>query len=58
MSLPVWAFFAFVGIVISAFMTIRTGKEERRIENESIELEGKIYMERIEEARLKRKRAQ
>lgn len=56
MIIPIWVYFAFAGIMISAYMVIRTGREERRIENESIELEGKVYMDRLEKARGERKR--
>ncbi|MFE8696272.1 sporulation YhaL family protein [Cytobacillus sp. FJAT-53684] len=48
MTIPIWVYFAIVGILISAYMAIKTGKEERKIESESIELEGKVYMERLE----------
>ena len=51
MIIPIWVYFALAGIMISAYMVIRTGKEERRVENESIELEGKVYMERLEKER-------
>lgn len=37
-----------VGIVISALMAIKTGREERQLELETIEKEGEIYMERLE----------
>lgn len=36
-----------VGIVISALMAIKTGREERLLEQETIEKEGEIYMERL-----------
>ena len=55
MFIPIWVYFAFAGIMISAYMVIRTGKEDSRIENESIELEGKVYMDRLEKERGERR---
>lgn len=46
--MPIWAYFVVVGILISAYMAFMTGKEERKLEDESIELEGRVYMERIQ----------
>lgn len=43
------------GIMISAYMVIKTGKEERRVEEEIIEREGQVYMERLEKERSKKK---
>ncbi|WP_254119277.1 sporulation YhaL family protein [Bacillus sp. FJAT-29790] len=51
MIIPIWVYFAAIGILLSAYMAIRTGREEREEENESIELEGRIYMERLEKER-------
>lgn len=48
MNIPIWVFAVFFGIIISAYMAIRTGKEERQLEMESIEREGEIYMKRLE----------
>ena len=42
------------GIFASAFMTIKSMKEERQIDESFIEDEGKVYIERIEEERKKR----
>ncbi len=55
MIIPIWVYVWFVGIIISAYMVIRTGREERRNESESIELEGRVYMERIEKERVERR---
>ena len=43
-----------VGIVVSAFMVIKTGREESQIENEYIEQEGKKYIERMHEEKARR----
>lgn len=41
--------------MISAFMTIKTGREERKFEQEMIEREGDIYMQRLEKEKEQRK---
>jgi hypothetical protein len=48
MTIPIWVFAVLVGIMISAYMAVKTGKEERKLELESIEREGEIYMKRLE----------
>jgi Na+/glutamate symporter len=48
LSIPIWVYAVVVGIVISALMAIKTGREERLLEQETIEKEGEIYMERLE----------
>ncbi|KAB2337705.1 SigE-dependent sporulation protein [Cytobacillus depressus] len=56
--IPFWVFFVAAGIILSAYMAIKTGREERQAENESIELEGRVYMERIEKERKERRAGQ
>jgi hypothetical protein len=51
LDIPFWIYFIVIGIIISAYMVVRTGKEERRFEEEMIEREGEIYMERLEKER-------
>ena len=48
MTIPIWIYAVVVGIVISALMAIKTGREERKLELESIEQEGEIYIKRLE----------
>jgi hypothetical protein len=48
MTIPIWVYAVLMGIMVSAYMAIRTGKEERQLEMESIEREGEIYMKRLE----------
>ncbi|WP_180955564.1 MULTISPECIES: sporulation YhaL family protein [Bacillus] len=55
MIIPVWIYFVVAGIVVSAYMAVKAGKEERREQNEDIEREGEIYMERLEKAKEERK---
>ncbi|MGE6260454.1 sporulation YhaL family protein [Heyndrickxia sporothermodurans] len=57
MSLPIWIYFVIVGIAISAFMAVKTSREDRMLEQEWIEKEGEEYIERMEEEREKRKQA-
>lgn len=58
MDIPLWMYFVIAGIMISAYMVIRTGREEKRIEDEVIEKEGEIYMKRLEEEREEKKKTQ
>nr|WP_295971167.1 sporulation YhaL family protein [uncultured Bacillus sp.] len=51
MDLPFWLYLIVMGILISAYMTVKTGKEEKRLEEEIIEREGQVYMERLEKER-------
>jgi hypothetical protein len=54
MSIPIWVYAVVVGIVISAFMAIKTGREERSMELENIEKEGEIYLTRLEREKERR----
>ncbi|MDZ5470199.1 sporulation YhaL family protein [Bacillus sp. 31A1R] len=54
MTIPIWVYIIVAGIMVSAVMAIKTGKEERQQENESIEKEGEVYMQRLERAREER----
>lgn len=49
MIIPIWIYAVVAGIIISAVMALKTGREERVMEIENIEREGEIYMKRIEE---------
>lgn len=55
MDLPFWVYLIVVGIFFSAYMTVKTAKEERELELEWIEKEGEIYMERMEAEKERRK---
>lgn len=57
MSIPMWVIAVVAGIVVSAFMAVKTGKEERDEEMESIEREGEIYMNRLEKEKEHRERS-
>lgn len=56
MSLPIWIYFVIAGVVISAFMAVKTAREDREIEQEWIEKEGVEYIERMEEEKERRKK--
>ncbi|MGV3466954.1 MAG: sporulation YhaL family protein [Heyndrickxia sp.] len=55
MSLPIWIYFVIAGIVISAFMAVKTAKEDRDQEMEWIEKEGEEYIDRMREEKERRK---
>jgi hypothetical protein len=44
---PWWIYLALVGIVFSAYMIVRTSKEEKQVEDSFIEREGQVYIDRI-----------
>ncbi|MCL6572546.1 MAG: sporulation YhaL family protein [Bacillus sp. (in: Bacteria)] len=48
MTIPIWVYAVVVGIIVSALMALKTGREERLLEMENIELEGEIFMKRLE----------
>lgn len=48
-------YFIAAGIVFCAIMAIKTGRDERREENEMIEREGEVYMQRLEEKKEEKK---
>jgi Na+/glutamate symporter len=54
MTIPIWVYAVVVGIVISALMAIKTGREERMLEMENIEKEGEIYLSRLEQEKERR----
>ncbi|CAI9393390.1 sporulation YhaL family protein [Niallia sp. Sow4_A1] len=54
LGIPLWVIFVLGGIAISAIMAVKTGKEDRAIENEIIEREGEVYMKRLEEEKKRR----
>ncbi|MCM3767361.1 sporulation YhaL family protein [Neobacillus niacini] len=55
MTIPIWVYAVVVGIILSALMAIKTGREERELEMEDIEREGEIYMKRLEREKEARK---
>ncbi|WP_044748810.1 sporulation YhaL family protein [Bacillus alveayuensis] len=57
LSAPWWIYLVLIGIVVSGYMTIRTAKKEREIDEAFIEKEGEVYMERIKKERERRQQA-
>lgn len=55
MTIPIWVYAVVVGIVISALMAIKTGREERQLELENIEREGEVFMDRLDKEKEQRK---
>ncbi|KPB04924.1 sporulation protein [Bacillus sp. CHD6a] len=53
-SMPWWMLLIVIGIVFSAYMTLRSAKEEKEVEEAIIEKEGQVYMDRIQEEREKK----
>ncbi|MCK1992966.1 hypothetical protein GW626_05240 [Peribacillus muralis] len=56
MDMPIWIWFVFFGIIVSAVMSIWTARQERLIDDAWIEKEGQKYIERMEEERERRKK--
>lgn len=55
MSLPIWIYIVISGVFVSAFMAVKTAKEDRAMETEWIEKEGQVYVERMEKEKERRK---
>lgn len=51
---PWWVYLVMLGVLISGYLSIKYLLEDRRQEQAWIEQEGHVYMERLEEARLKK----
>lgn len=54
LEIPWWVYMAIVLIFFSGYMAFRAMRAERRLEQQFIEREGKVYMDRIEEKRDKK----
>lgn len=53
--LPWWIYLVILGIVFCGFMVIFTEKKEQEIEDEFIEQDGTIFIERMKKEKEKRK---
>ncbi|MCM2676679.1 sporulation YhaL family protein [Alkalicoccobacillus plakortidis] len=51
---PWWVYLVMLGVLISGYLSIKYLLEDRRQEQAWIEQEGHVFMERLEEARLKK----
>jgi len=54
LTIPFWVFAVVVGIVVSALMAIKTGRDERMLEQEHIEKEGEVFLQRLEREKERR----
>ncbi|MFT4416726.1 sporulation YhaL family protein [Fredinandcohnia humi] len=54
LSIPWFVYVALFGVLFSAYMVIRTTREDRQVEKSFIEQEGNIYIERMKNEREKR----
>ncbi|GGP09559.1 sporulation YhaL family protein [Oceanobacillus neutriphilus] len=54
-SIPIWVFAVILLIFLSGYMAVRAFLAEKKLDRQFIEREGKIYMERIQEERIKRR---
>lgn len=57
-TIPAWGYFIIAGIIFSGYKVIEGVLEDQRVDNEHIEREGKVFMERMEAERKKRKEVQ
>ncbi|MBP2076663.1 sporulation YhaL family protein [Oceanobacillus polygoni] len=53
-EIPLWVLAVIVLIFLSGYMAFRAMLAERKLDHQFIEREGEIYMERIQEDRLRR----
>lgn len=54
MGVPIWIIAVAFGILISAYMAIKSSREDRKQEMEIIEREGSVYIERMEDEKARR----
>ncbi|WP_080874069.1 sporulation YhaL family protein [Oceanobacillus timonensis] len=54
-SIPIWVFAVILLILFSGYMALRAFMAEKKLDRQFIESEGKIYMERIQEERMKKR---
>ncbi|MDQ0205309.1 sporulation YhaL family protein [Alkalicoccobacillus murimartini] len=51
---PWWVYVVMLGVIVSGYLSIKYLLEDRRQEQAWIEQEGHVFMERLEEAKLKK----
>lgn len=57
-TLPWWVYVVIVGIIVSGYMVLYTSKKEQDMDQEFIEREGDVYMQRIKKERERRTQEQ
>lgn len=53
-GVPLWVFIVILLIFLSGYMAFRAMHAERKLDQQFIEKEGQVYMERLEEAKQKK----
>jgi hypothetical protein len=53
-DMPIWVVITICLIIFSGYMAFRAARAEMKLEQQYIEKEGQVYMERIERARQKK----
>ncbi|MEI3612872.1 sporulation YhaL family protein [Pseudogracilibacillus sp. SO30301A] len=56
-DIPWWVFLMILFICFSGYMALRAMRAERKLEQQFIEREGQIYMERLEKERARRQQS-
>jgi len=56
--LPWWIYVCIIGILVSGYMAFKTAREDKKVDQEFIEKEGQVFLERIEQERQRRKAMQ
>lgn len=54
-GLPWWVYLMIFSVFLSGYMAFRAMRAEKKLDEHYIEHEGKIYMDRIEEERMRRR---
>ncbi len=55
MVMPWWIYLCIIGILISGYMAFKTSRQDKMIDEDFIEKEGQVYLDRIEQERQKKK---
>ena len=53
--LPWWIYLCVIGILVSGYMAFKTSRQDKMIDEDYIEKEGQVYLDRIEQERQKKK---
>lgn len=53
--LPWWIYACIIGILVSGYMAYKTSLQDKMVDEEFIEKEGQVYLDRIEQERQKKR---
>lgn len=53
--MPIWIWAVLAGIIVSAVMAVKTARQDRQVEDQFIEQEGRKYIERMKEEKERKK---